>query len=65
MTNHLCWRVILNVKDSQKLTFRFKMKAYNVSGYILGTTDYSCSMANKPIPCCCQVKSFLRHFINH
>ena len=63
----LAYYIKCNLKDSQKLTFRFKMKAYNVSGYILGTIDYSCSMATKPIPspCCCQVKSFLRHFINH
>ena len=43
------------------------MKAYNVSGYILGIIDYSCSMAIKPIPspCCLQVKSFLRYLNNH
>ena len=44
----LAYFIKCNLKDSQKLTFRFKWKLttlYNLSGYILGIIDYSCSMA--------------------
>ena len=37
----LAYYIKCNLKDSRKPTFRFKMKAYNVSEYILGTIGYS------------------------
>ena len=48
----LAYFIKCNLKDSQKLTFRFKWKLttlYNLSGYILGIIDYSCNMAGQKL----------------